>query len=446
MYCGRLPFLDRNTLAFLIIRGITMNKIQFIGTTHSCKDNALKDKRMCNSLHNVYYTEADFHTVGDLLEAGSTFGRIGNKTDFIAIDIDNTTVNISKVVETFKNDDNYRISYSSSNNPLKYHILVNLNKEIDISEYNDNVEREFKKIKDLVCTRFDIFELDKNASNFYQCFYGQSVDSDINFNIDNSKRLYCWCKKGSQPKFYIESGLKLRPSLNSADYCNKHNLLTVEEPKRFDIILPSMTNGRMKQIAEGHRFQWCRMTGTKLLMRIFHLNHVFNEGWTKWDFLECAEWAFRDNVVNVKNFESDINTLLLWLDNKWDILANKTYEEQCEILEPYFNCSKRQYKARNYNATIMSQMILEHQIDDNTILFTDKEELQNLCKENLVDYYKFINFAKSVRFNVEFECITGLRKKYDCSGMTIDEFNDYCKDNKINKVTKSRLKKKYFNN
>lgn len=423
-----------------------MNKIQYVGTTHSSKEKALHHKKTCNGLHNIYYAELDFNAIADILDAGSTFARIGNTTDFVAIDVDNTTVHITKIVDTFKDDENYRISYSSSNNPLKYHILVNLNKSITVDDYKNHVEIEFNKIKEKVCSRCDIFELDKNAANFYQCFYGQSVEEDLDFFIENSKRLYTWCKKDTAPKFYIENSIKMRPSLNSADYCRKHNLLTVEEPKRFDVILPSMTHGRMKAIAEGHRFQWCRMTGTKILMRIFHLNHVFNEGWSKWDFLECAEWAFRDNIVKPNEFKTEINQLLLWLDNKWDILVNKTYEEQCTVLEPYFNCSKKQYKTRQYNQTVMSDMIMQHQIDDNNILFTDKEELQNLCKENLIDYYKFINFAKSVNFNVVFECISDNRKKYECSGMTIDEFNAYCKDNKINRMTKSRLKKKYFIN
>ena len=219
--------------------------------------------------------------------------------------------------------------------------------------------------------------------------------------------------------------------------------MTIKEEKRFDIYLPSMTRGKLKLIAEGHRYHWCRMTGTKLLMRILYLNHSFNECWTKWDFLDTFEWIVRTNVVKFNEFEDDYKKLSLWLDNKWDIVTQMNYEDQVKILEPYFDSSKRQYKSRQYNSATMSNLILEHQFDANTVLFTDKEELHNICKDLMIDYYKFISFAKSINYTVAFECESDKRTKYNVEGMTLEQFNEYCIANNINKVTKSRLKKKY---
>lgn len=385
-----------------------MNKIQYIGVTHTSKDEAKDNKRHSNELHNIYYKECSFDDICEILECGSTFGRIGKTTDFVAIDIDNTTVNIMQVYEKFKDNADYHISYSSSNNPLKYHILVNLHKTITIDEYKRAVETEFEKIKNTVCGRCDIFQLDEHADNFYQCFFGQSVENRTEFVLDNSKRLFNWTKKDTEPKFFIGKEVKQHPSLNSADYCKKHGLLTIKENKRFDLYLPSMTGGKLKKISQGHRYNWTKMTGAKVLMRILYLNHDFNEGWTKWDFLDTLEWVVRTNVFNPDEFcnSEDYKGLVRFFDNKWDILMDKPFEMICETLEPYFDCSKRQYKSRLYNPTVMSTIISEHRFDETTVAFTDREELQTICNNLSINYYKFTAYCKSIGYKVEFECIT----------------------------------------
>lgn len=381
-----------------------MNKIQYIAKTHTNKDMAKNDKKLVNSLHNVYYIEADAETVHEMLDNGLSIGRIGTDTDFLLIDIDNSTVNISQVMEKLDND-KYMVSFSASNNPLKYHIVVKLDKTISIAEYEDVLNIEFEKIRETCCGRCDIMELDTNAKSFYQCFFGCSVDNEQEIVYENSKRLYSWTKKSEQPNFYIEKEHAEYPSLNSADYCKKHNLLTIKEEKRFDIILPMMTKGRMKLIPQGNRFNWIRMTGTKLLMRIFYLNEKLGENWSKFDFIRTAEMIFRKNVFMTADFEPELKSVLLWLDNKWDILVTKSFEEKYEILGPYFDEKKRQYKSRKYNGTVMTNIISEHLFDENTVTFTDKSELQEICKKNLINYYKFMNYCKDLNLNVEFEVV-----------------------------------------
>jgi hypothetical protein len=417
-------------------------KIQYISTTHISKEEAKKHKREVNTFHNVYYKDASFEEIAELLDAGCTIARVGNTTEFIAIDVDKTSININTVYEHYKDNPDYAISYSASNNPLKWHMLINLHRTISREEYKEEVHKLFEKISNELRTKFDFIELDTNADKFDQCFFGQSVDNRVEYILPNSVRMYKWCKQGEEIVRYVAKEVKVHPSLNSADYCKKNGLLTVKEEKRFDIYLPSMSSGKMKKIAEGYRWNWCRMIGTKVLMRIFHLNHQFNENWTKFDFLDTVEWIFRSNIVNPASFEDDMKKLLLWLDNKYDILVTKTYEEQCKTLEPYFDCSKKQYKSRSYNSTTMSNLIMEHQFDDHTIVFTDKEDLKNICSELLIDYYKFIKFAKGLGFDVEFEVV--IRKsKHNCSGMSIEQFNEYCKINNISKQQKYQLKKKY---
>lgn len=382
-----------------------MNQIQYISTTHTSKEMAKDHKKKCNSFHNIYLKNMTFDEAADLLDAGCIIGRVGNTTDFVAIDIDKTSVNINTVIEYYKDNHDIAVSYSSSNNPLKYHILVNLHNTISRDEYKEAVAKEFEKIKNALCSRCDYMELDKNADKFYQCFYGASVDNETEYILDNSRRLFKWTKKDNEPMFFIENNSIIKhPSLNSADYCKKNGLLTVKEEKRYDIYLPSMTNGRVKKVAEGYRYNWTKIIGAKLMMRIFYLNHKFKEGWTKWDYLNTLEWIVRTNIIKPDGFcnSDDYKGLSRFFDNKWDILFDKPYGSICEVLEPYFDIKKRQYKSRQYNHTVYSMLINNHLTDSNNVVFEDKSELIAICEEYSIDYYRTVNYIKSLGYNIVF--------------------------------------------
>ena len=366
---------------------------------------AKEHKHKCNTFHNIYLKDMTFDDVADLLDAGCIIGRVGNTTDFVAIDVDKTSVNINTVIERYKDSRDIAVSYSASNDPLKYHILVDLHRTVTREEYKNAVNEEFAKIKSELCTRCDYMELDKNADNFYQCFFGTSVDNEVEYVLDNSRRLFKWTRKDNEPMFFIEDRTVIKhPSLNSADYCKKNGLLTVKEDRRYDIFLPSMTRGRLKLIAEGYRYQWSKMIGAKLMMRVFYLNRKFDEGWSKWDYLNTFEWIVRTNVVISNEFcnSEDYKGLVRFFDNKWDILFDKAYESVCEVLEPYFDVTKRQYKSRRYFPSACTEIINNHLHDDNDVVFEDRDELRNICKEYTLDYYRAVKYIKSLGYNVVF--------------------------------------------
>lgn len=398
-----------------------MTDIQYIAVTHIDKDDAKSDKRDCNKLHSVYLKRMTFDEAANLLDCGCTIGRVGTSTDFIALDYDETTVNIQTVIDKTKDNPDYRVSFSASNNPLKYHVLVNLHRVININNYKDVLEEEHRKLHDLVCGRCDVLQLDKNAANFYQCFFGESQETKSDLVLNDSRRLWCWVKKDTVPKYYIEKESKLRPSMNSADFCKKHNCLTVVESKRFDVILPSMTGGKMKKIKEGHRYRWCMIFGSKILMRILYLNHEFGEGWTKWDFLDTFDWAVKTSVIKPEEFceSQDFKGVRRFFDNKWDILMDKSFEDQCSVLEPYFKSSKRQYKSRQLLSAVCSMLINEHLIDERTVMFTDKEELRKLCEDNFVNYYRVLNYIKGLNYNVVFTAVKQRVKGKCLEGYTV---------------------------
>ena len=430
-----------------------MNKIQYISTRHSSKDEAKNNKRSCNKLHTVYYKELSFEQIADLLEQGHTIGRIGNETDFVAIDVDKTSISISTVIEHYKDNPDIRVSFSSSNNPLKYHILVNLHRTVNVSEYANAVENTFNNIKkELLDNKHcDFFELDTNAANFYQCFFGPSIDNPTEHILDNSTRLFKWTKKDEEMMVYKEKEIYNHFPLNTAEYCRMNNLkiMDIPEPIRYDIVTPSMSQGRLKCIAEGYRYNWCKRIGAQLLLRCLYCNYKLGGNYTKFDYLKTFEYLTKRNVVKCDEFiqSQDYKSLELFFDNKWDILANKPFEYIEETLGPYFKCSKKRYRIKAYSAQTSSQIILDHQINETEVLFTDKEELETLCNNSYITVRYFTDYCKKLNMNVVFEVLEqrsdkGKSRKHDIvKGMSKDEFDKYCKDNKVTRRMKCYLKK-----
>ena len=424
-----------------------MSLIQYISVTHTTKEEAKANKSMCNRTHNIYCKDATFNEICDIHDSGSTFGRIGKVTDFIVIDVDETSINIHKIFEYYKDNPDVHVCYSSSMSQLKYHILINMHKEITDKQYPYVVHAEFKKLKDAVCGRADYMKLDKKAANFYQCFFGECVQESLPFVLDNSQHILGWVKKDAEPVGYIETfNYRQRPSLNSADYCFKHGLLGINEDKRFDVMLPSMSRGRVKKIAEGHRYSWCRLTGTRILMRIFYLRDVFDEPWSKQDFLDTFEWAVKTNIVKPDEFceTADYRSLVNWLDNKWSILVDKSFEQKCDELDEYFkNRSKRNYRSRKYTPSVCQAIITEH-LSGSDVVFEDKQELINLCVENDISYRAFTNYLNIHRFNLVFVTETKSKRKNCLDGFEVIDgilnisksdltsaIKSYCSRNKI---------------
>lgn len=425
-----------------------MNRIQYISTAHTTKDEAKSNKRKCNSLHNVYYKELPVSTIADLLESGMTIGRVGTTTEFVAIDIDHTSVHITDVLEAYKDNPDVYVSFSSSNHPLKYHILVDLHRTITVDEYKDVLQTEFEKIRNKLCGRSDFMELDKNAGNFYQCFFGTPAYQQYEHIIPGSKRLFGWVKKDCEPHFYIEKEKYNHFPLNTAEYCKQNGLsvMNIDEPKRYDVILPSMTHGRLKQIAEGHRYNWCKRVGAQLLLRCLYCNHSLGGEYTKFDYLKTFEYVVKRNVVKCNEFinSDDYKGLERFFDNKWDILADKSWEFIESTLSPYFKCSTKRYKIKKYNSQTSSEIITEHQINDSEILFTDREELETICNNSYISIRYFTDYCKKLKLKVVFECVDDRKSKHDCcKGMSIEQFDEYCKSNKLSRQMKSKLKVKY---
>lgn len=240
-----------------------------------------------------------------------------------------------------------------------------------------------------------------------------------------------------------DTSLSKYPTLNSADYCRVHNLLTLEEEQRFDIYLPNMFKNHKYKVSTVDCKAWLSITYKKLMMRLFYLNKKFGESWTYNDFVSTLNYIIRNNIESSEEYfnSNDYKKLRYETKNYWDLMTTRTYEERKKELAGWFMCSKRQYKVRNYRQIKVNELIESHLID-NTVRFADREELKNICDELNINFYRTVKDIES-QYKLVFNVETDARVKYNVEGMTLDEFNKYCKEHNINKVTKSRLKKKF---
>lgn len=386
------------------------NRIQYISTTHTSKAEAKEHKSKCNTLHNIYYKEMEFDEIADLLDQGVSIGRVGCKTSFVMIDIDHTTINIATVIDAYKGNPDISVSYSSSNNACKYHILVNIHREVTVDEYGAAVSEEFQKIHDKLCTsRGNFMEIDQASYKFYQCFFGPSVDNVTEIVLEGSTRLFCWTKKNEDIRAYIDDyERKLLPTMNSAMYCKRNGLLTVKETEgRYDVYMPAMSKFG-KKIPSGSRYNWSLRIGWQILVRVLYLNYYFKENWNGVDFIDTFKWAVRSNVYNSDEFtkSSDYKSLLLYFDNKWDIWHSRPFSQAVQEIDCKLKSPGRQYKARRYNSVAIDEIVMEHRFCANgggpEIVFEDKEELKAICKDRLLDYYDTLKRIKEMGYEVRF--------------------------------------------
>lgn len=240
-----------------------------------------------------------------------------------------------------------------------------------------------------------------------------------------------------------DTSLLKYPTLNSADYCRVHGLLTLEEEQRFDIYLPNMFKNHKYKVSTVDRTAWLIITYKKLMMRLFYLNEKFGESWTYNDFVSTLNYIIRNNIESAEEYfkSHDYQKLIYITTNYWNSMMNMTYEERKKDLSGWFNCSKRQYKVRNYRQIKVNELI-ESRLIDNTVRFADREELKNICNDLKLNFYRTIKDIES-QYKLAFNVETDARVKYNVEGMTLDEFNKYCKEHNINKVTKSKLRKKF---
>lgn len=392
-----------------------MNKIQYIALTHTSKDEAKDHKRKANYSDYLYYGELTYEEILDIHDNGCIFGRIGNKTDFLVIDIDTTTVDIMKAKNVLESE-KYHVEYSCSNNNLKYHIFVKLDKEITNSEYADELKKEFEIVKNMVATNSDVFILDNNAANFYQCFFGPSVNNSYRWiENENDHPLVTWTKKDEEPQFKVEKHWNI-PSLNAADWCRKNNQGYILEMKRYDIITPMMRRGKLIKI--GHRWNWSKLIGTQLLMRMMYLIKVLDEEWTREDYLNTFDMLVRQNTAGEFHKDPDYKALRLWMESQWNIALLQSFEDNQKIYDSYFNCSKKPYVSREFKREAMHKMVLDHMVsnpefqkDYIEVVYRSKAELYEDLENSFISEKTFKNFLDGM--NAKLKIIH--RGNYDSS-------------------------------
>jgi len=256
--------------------------------------------------------------------------------------------------------------------------------------------------------------LDEASDDFRHCFFGCCQNESHEYILPSSKRLFTWKKKEhKKPLIYNENKEPvIHMSLTSQEFCMRNKLGTVKEDKRFDVNLPCHWGRNRYYIAEGNRWNWCRMIIPKLLMRCFYLNEKFHESWTIEDLLNTFEWVVNKNVVKANEFieSEDYKSLCLWIDEKYSRLKTMKYEDVVSELSGYFENKTRQYKNRKYLVETCKDIIYQHEkyIDGQYIvLFTDKEEMLELLNSLSITERYFKDFVSKTKgnFTIQFESV-----------------------------------------
>lgn len=392
-------------------------RIQYIGKTHTdkkeTKNSAVNNKRLCNIEHSVYMVNVDFDDIIEMQDTGLTIARIDNKTSFLIIDIDVSTITYSKINEFYKDNPNITALIGTSNNPNKFHIYVKLDYWVNEDNYSQVVQKWFNKIHNEVCSNADIMNLDMASVDYRHCFFGCCQIDSYNYVIPNSTRLLTWKKKEhNAPIIYKDRAKVKHISLTSHEFCMQNNIGTVKEEKRFDVNLPCQWGRNRYYISEGNRWSWCRMIIPKLLMRYFYLNEKFKENWTIEDLQNTFEWVVNKNVIKPAEFikSSDYKSLCLWLDEKYSRLKQLTYNEIEAELSSYFDVKTRQYKNRRYLLDTCKDIVQKYGKNingENVVLFTDKEELLDLLESLSITerYFKDYISKTNGHYTLQFEVI-----------------------------------------
>ena len=356
-----------------------MKAIQYIGYTHTSKEAAIQDKATANKHHRVYVKDATFGEVCHLLESGSIVARVGDETDFVCLDVDETDIHIDVVRKALLGYPDIRVIHSASGSPYKYHILRGI-PTIPESRYDECTQQLF----DLVRRELSdgAIDYDRKADNFSQCIFGRSARNRGNIRLVGSVRVSRWVRKDE--KDYIALSIKddVAFPYTSSQYAHWAGLDTVYEGGyRFDVVVPARTNGKMPRIPRGRRFEWSRIIGSQLLLRARHLNAHCGYSITRDQYLAWYEYTMAMNVVDSAEFRNSPSwrSLLTFYGHEWDSCSGYSFGDLVERYGKYFtDLPKKPYRSRNYVPHVMAVILKDITRADGVVVLESRAELERI--------------------------------------------------------------------
>lgn len=174
--------------------------IQYVSTVTSDKDKAKLLKCKVRKNKNLYIkNNCTWDELKTLIINGCTIARVGTKSEYIALDIDESEI----THEEMKNwAENYGTEVlwtkSISGKQYKHHVYFHVD-EFDVADIKDITNKCFSILGKAFPGKF--IKLDKNAWSYWQCMY--NVGNDTIFVLDGSIQLNDWCCKFSTPVPYI---------------------------------------------------------------------------------------------------------------------------------------------------------------------------------------------------------------------------------------------------
>lgn len=233
------------------------NGIQYIAERHGSKETALANKRKAASLGVYFIADPTFDEIKFLVTHGYTWSRVGEYTQFVSVDIDDSNITHKEMAKIA--DERTIVTTSASGKEYKHHVFRWLTTPVTPVQYKKAIANLMQEIQTYFPGKYAVADL--RAYSFYQCFYGHSTEDS--FEPWHGIRTY-WTKKGCQPEPYdIERAafFKFDPTLLPLSVKGMSRLLTYYnkpftgiEYMTYDIKCKKVNNRLLVcKIPDGHR-------------------------------------------------------------------------------------------------------------------------------------------------------------------------------------------------
>lgn len=177
--------------------------IQYVSAVTADKNRALLLK--CQVRKNKFLflkKDCSWDELKTLIQKGCTIARVGTKSEYIALDFDDTEVTHAEMKSWAENyGPDVLWTKSISGKEFKHHLYFKVD-EYDASEIKEKTSACFKMVANAFPGKKLI--LDKNAWSYWQCMYNVGKE-DCCFVLDGSIQLNDWCCKMQVPVPYIDS-------------------------------------------------------------------------------------------------------------------------------------------------------------------------------------------------------------------------------------------------
>lgn len=212
------------------------NNIQYVSTVTTDKIKSQKLKCNVRKNKNLFLkNDCTWDELKELITHGCTIARVGTRSTYIALDIDDSDITHAEMLKWWNNyndKDNVIVTASASGKEYKHHVYFNV-PEYDVNEIKEITLKCFKILAIAFAGKKIL--LDKRAWSYWQCMYNTGI-GDHTFVLKGSIQLNDWTKKFTEPVPYIEHEEELFE--DETDYDTEYEEY-INSDKNYNAIIPN---------------------------------------------------------------------------------------------------------------------------------------------------------------------------------------------------------------